>query len=84
METKASPLDLSMMRRFVLDLINDESGISGAGTIAEGVQFSTGWCALSWLTNAHSVGVYPNITELERIHGHNGATKVRWVDEALP
>lgn len=71
-------LDQSNMRTFVLRRIDDESGISGVGVIAEGVEFTTGTCALSWLTKAHSVGVYPNIKELERIHGHDGKTIVEW------
>lgn len=74
------PLSVSRSRQFTLQRVVDESGVSGTGAIAEGVEFTTGWCALSWLTKAHSVGVYPNIKELERIHGHNGRTKIVWVD----
>jgi len=76
-----SPLDASTAALFVLRRDVDASGISGEGIIAEGVEFSTGWCALSWLTKAHSIGVYPNIKELERIHGHDGATVVEYLDE---
>lgn len=41
---------------------------------------TSGACAMSWLTEAHSIGVYPNIKELERIHGHGGKTKVVFLD----
>ena len=75
-----NPLSASRCRMFVLRRNEDETGISGTGVIAEGVEFSTGWCALSWLTAAHSVGIYPNIKELERIHGHNGRAIVEWKD----
>lgn len=73
-----NPLTASRVRTFVLQRNDDETGISGTGVVAEGVEFSTGWCALSWMTSAHSVGIYPNIKELERIRGHNGRAVVVW------
>lgn len=76
-----NPLTVSHVRRFVLQRDEDESGVSGTGVVAEGVEFTTGWCALSWLTNAHSIGIYANVKELERIHGHNGRAYVKWVDD---
>lgn len=34
-----------------------------------------------WLTRqAHSVVIHENITEVETIHGHNGATTIQWLD----
>lgn len=70
----------STARRFVLDRANDVTGTSGTGTVAEGVEFSDGHCVLHWLTQFSSVAVYANIATLERIHGHEGSTVVRWVD----
>lgn len=78
--TETNPLTDSRLRRFVLQRNQDATGISGTGDVAEGVQFSNGWCALSWLTGMHSVGVYPNLVQLEAIHGHNGKTVVRFID----
>jgi hypothetical protein len=71
-----NPLTTSKMRTFVLQREDDETGMSGAGTVAEGVEFSNGMCTLCWLTPMHSVTVFPNIRQLEAIHGHNGRTKV--------
>ena len=68
------------MRRFYLEREVDESGISGTGTIAEGVEFDTGDCVLCWLTPTSSIGIYKNIKSLKAIHGHGGLTKVRWQD----
>lgn len=68
------------MRRFVLERDVDESGVSGTGTVAEGVMFSNGKCALSWLTEHTSVAVYDDITTLVAIHGHDGKTVAIWVD----
>lgn len=78
--SKISPVKMSQTRRFVLERIEDESGVSGTGIVAEGVEFSTGQCALSWLSMNSSVGVYPNIKALERVHGHDGKTLVKWID----
>jgi hypothetical protein len=44
--------------------------------VAEGIEFSNGYCAMSWLTPMHSVAVYPNIRQLEAIHGHNGRARI--------
>jgi hypothetical protein len=42
------------------------------GTLAQGVIFDTGWCALTWLTPHTSVAFYTSIQEVEAIHGHGG------------
>lgn len=70
------PLTTSNTRTFKLVRTQDETGISGTGVVAEGIEFTNGWCALSWLTAMHSVAVYPNVRAVEAIHGHNGRTKV--------
>lgn len=74
-----NPLTDSRLRRFHLVRDDDETGISGTGVVAEGVQFSNGYCAMSWLTAMHSVAIYPNVVQLEAIHGHNGRARVVFV-----
>lgn len=64
------------MRLFYLQRNEDFSGVSGTGRVAEGVEFSNGRCALSWLTPTTSVAIYNTIEELEHIHGHEGRTQV--------
>lgn len=64
------------MRTFWLKRIEDSTGVSGIGVVAEGVQFSNGKCAISWLTNLSSIAIYDNIETLEKIHGHGGSTLV--------
>ena len=68
------------MRRFSLQRDVDETGISGIGRVAEGVVFSNGWIALTWLTEYTSVVFYPSIVDVEHIHGHNGKTRVVFED----
>jgi hypothetical protein len=72
------------MRRFYLQRDNDASGVSGTGTVAEGVVFSNGWVALTWLVERYGftgIATYPSIETVELIHGHNGATRVVYRDE---
>lgn len=64
------------MKLFELRRDEDESGISGTGTVAQGVIFDNGTCVLTWLTEHTSVAVYADIETVHRIHGHNGKTKV--------
>ena len=66
------------MRHFHLVRDVDQSGVSGTGIVAEGVQFTNGKCALCWLTNKSSIAVYDSFDDLIAIHGHNGATKAVW------
>lgn len=69
------------MRRFYLKRIEDESGVSGSGYVAEGIEFSDGSCAINWLTHTACHGIYKNIKQLELVHGHGGKTVVEWKDE---
>lgn len=68
------------MRRFELHRHQDATGVSGTGVVAEGVVFSTGWVALTWLTAVNSLVFYPSITNVEHIHGHGGMTVIVWLD----
>lgn len=68
------------MRRFYLKRVTDVSGVSGCGSVAEGCQFDTGWCAMVWLTDKTALSYYPSIETIEKIHGHEGSTLVEWID----
>lgn len=59
----------------------DVSGVSGTGHVAEGVQFASGKVVLSWLAPTSSVAVYDGVADVEKIHGHEGKTRVVWVDD---
>lgn len=64
------------MKTFYLQRNDDESGVSGTGKVAQGVQFDDGTCAMRWLTKTSSTATYNSIDDLESIHGHNGKTVV--------
>ena len=67
------------MRTFVLRRVEDETGTSGTGVVAEGVEFSNGRVALHWLSQMDVVGMYDNVTVVEKLHGHDGRTKLEFV-----
>lgn len=73
------------MRTFQLVRDVDISGVSGTGPVAEGVEFSDGVVALRWLVPPDQAGHgYPTsvvfhdrgLESVERIHGHNGNTRI--------
>jgi hypothetical protein len=70
------------LRRFVLFRIEDESGVSGVGYVAEGIKFSDGTCVVKWLTDTSSVGIYNSPADLLYIHGHGGRTQIKYLDDS--
>lgn len=71
------------MQAFHLERHEDVSGVSGTGRVAEGVVFSNGLVALTWLSEHPSVSLYPSLVSVETIHGHDGRTQIV-VDGSLP
>jgi len=71
----------SQFRRFVLQRDKDETGVSGPGQVVEGVQFDDGRVAVRWCAGElRSYGDWDQIPDMIGIHGHDGATRVVWVD----
>lgn len=71
------------MRRFELHRDEDVSGVSGTGVVAEGVAFSgDGPVALRWTSEWPTSVVFHDrgIKSLEAVHGHNGRTRIVWLD----
>jgi hypothetical protein len=71
---------MTKMRLFELHRDEDQSGVSGTGIVAEGVEFSNGMCSLTWLTPTRCVNVYENIKAVEQIHGHEGRTRIVFLE----
>lgn len=71
------------MKTFELFREEDPPGVSGKGVVAEGVQFGDGSCVLRWTTAVPSTGVYANIEDVEKIHGHNGKTALVWTSDVF-
>jgi len=65
-----------MAKLFYLQRIQDSSGVSGTGRIAQGVIFDNGKVALTWLSDTPSTAIYDSIGDVRTIHGHEGQTEV--------
>lgn len=59
----------------------DETGVSGAGHVADGVVFEDGTTVLRWRTQCRSTAVYASFEDMDKIHGHNGATEFVFDDK---
>jgi hypothetical protein len=69
------------VKRFKLIRDEDVTGISGTGPITEGVQFTDGTCVMRWLTEHRSTCFYDSVSDVEIIHGHEGRTRIEWIDD---
>ena len=67
-------------RRFVLVRDEDETGISGTGVVVEGVEFSDGRVAYRWMSEHRTDQLADSMEKVEIIHGHNGRTRIVWLD----
>jgi hypothetical protein len=74
------PVRKEIHRRFNLVRHEDETGVSGTGIVAQGVQFSGGKVAMRWTTDTSSTTFFDSIKDVEAVHGHDGKTEVVWVD----
>lgn len=90
---------MGSIRRFELHRDLDITGISGAGVVADGVQFPNdeiltwadgtrttlpaGWCRITWRGEHASTVLWPSLDDVIAIHGHGGATRVVWLDGGL-
>lgn len=70
------------MRRFILRRDKDETGVSGTGIVAEGVEFTNGTVVLHWTSEWPTSVVFHDrgMKSVEAIHGHGGSTKIVFLD----
>jgi hypothetical protein len=70
------------LRRFHFDRLEDASGISGCGRVAEGFLFTdTGEAVVHWLGKYGSINLYHSIDDVIQVHGHEGRTLLVFDDE---
>lgn len=79
-------------RRFLVARDVDATGLSGTGIVAEGVEFSDGTAVIRWRelpedsphylrgVRATTV-VFPSTEAVLALHGHDGATRLVWLEE---
>jgi hypothetical protein len=70
------------VKRFKLIRDEDPTGISGTGFIAEGIVFDDGQAVVRWRTKWPTSVVFHDrgIESVVALHGHDGATRIEWVD----
>jgi len=67
-------------RRFVLEREEDETGLSGTGTVAWGVVFPDGAAVTRWNAPIAQTCVWRSVDDIEYVHGHLGKTKIVYLD----
>jgi hypothetical protein len=74
------------LRAFRLQRLEDETGVSGTGFVAEGVRFSDGTVALRWTSDWPTSVVFHErgIESVEAVHGHSGKTRIVWAYDHAP
>jgi len=72
---------MQAIKRFLFKRSEDVSGVSGTGTVGEGVEFTNGKIVMCWLSSVSSLSFFDNIKELELIHGHEGRAVIEWIDK---
>jgi hypothetical protein len=80
--TRGTQKDIFMgMRRFHFERLEDASGVSGCGKVAEGCLFTdTGEAVVHWLGSHGSINLYHSIDDVIYVHGHEGRTKIVFDD----
>lgn len=67
------------MKLFQLERIEDSGGRSGTGIVAQGVQFDSGWVAMTWIHEIKSMTFFPSMDNVEYIHTHDGKSRIVWL-----
>lgn len=69
------------LRRFHFERLEDASGVSGCGRVAEGCLFTdTGEAIVHWLGSRGSINIYHSIEDVISVHGHEGRTRIVFDD----
>lgn len=72
-------------RVFYLVRLEDPTGTSGTGIVAEGISYSAGDAMVKWTGERPCFQHWPNgWRDAASIHGHGGKTKVVWKDDDPP
>jgi hypothetical protein len=58
----------------------DVTGISGTGSIAQGVVFADGTTVIHWQVGKPSTAVWVRLQDAIDVHGHEGLTRFVWLD----
>ncbi|MEU1986130.1 hypothetical protein [Nocardia sp. NPDC019395] len=68
---------------FQLHRDRDRTGYSGTGVVADGVVWPDGTVSMRWRGPVRTTVEAASLTDIETIHGHDGATRVVLVADFL-
>lgn len=71
-------------RRFYMERIKDETGVSRTGRVLEGVLWQNGEVTVQWRPPLSTFGFYHSLKEFETIHVdcHPSCNVIRWLDHS--
>jgi len=69
-------------RTFELHRAEDVSGVTGAGVVADGVEFPDDTVVIHWRGEPRSTAIWADLSDAIRVNGHEGRTIVVWDDES--
>jgi hypothetical protein len=67
-------------RTFRLVRDEDVTGVSGTGTVADGVAWPDGSVSVRWRGEHPSAVFWDDMKAVEHVHGHGGRTQIEWDD----
>lgn len=67
---------MTKLQEFYLLRKKDVSGVSGLGVVARGIVLPSHRVVMEWSMPFESITLFQNIGEVEKIHGHEGATEL--------
>lgn len=79
-EAHEAQLHLESFKRFKLIREKDVSGVSGTGVVAIGVVFPNHKAVVEWFGVTPSTTLFSSVVDIESIHGHDGATRIEYID----
>ncbi len=62
----------------------DPTGVSGMGTVADGVVWPDGTVTVRWRGSRPSIVQWFSLDDAMAVHGHDGSTRVEWADRQRP
>jgi hypothetical protein len=68
-------------RTFALVRDHDVTGVSGTGSVADGVQWPDGTVSVRWVGPHPSTVFWNSLDDALAVHGHGGHTRIVWDDE---
>lgn len=74
------------MRRFYMERLTDQTGVSGTGKVLEGALLESGKVIVEWRSPHKTMGIYNSFEEFKTIHVdcHPDMNRVYFIDRKTP